>query len=123
MAKGRSLPVLLALLAALACAREGVPPELIGRWGSDDPRYVDRSLEIAAEQIAFGVGLGGRMRYFVRGIEREADPTGGTLYRLYYDLPGEPERTLELRLAQPGQLQVGSRSELWTRRSAPSTGG
>jgi hypothetical protein len=63
------------------------------------------------------------MKYFVQGVERDADPAGGTLYRLYYDLPGEPERTLELRQPQPGQLQIGSRSELWTRRGAPGQGG
>jgi hypothetical protein len=123
MAKGRSMPVLLALLAVLACVREGVPTELLGRWGSDDPRYADRSLDIGEERIAFGVGPGGRMTYYVRGVEQEPDPASGTLYRLYYDLPGEPERTLELRLPQPGRLKVGSRSELWTRRGAPSTGG
>jgi hypothetical protein len=124
MAKGRSLPVLLAFVAALACAREAVPQELIGRWGSDDPRYADRPLDISTEHVVFGVGPGGRIKYLVRGVEREPDSATGTLYRLYYyDFPGEPERTLELRLPQPGQLQIGSRSELWTREGAPSSGG
>ena len=122
MAKGRRLLVFLAL-SALACAREDVPPDLIGRWASDDPRYADRLLEINPEKIAFGLGAGGRMTYAVQGVERESDSDNGTVYRVYYDLPGEPERALELRLAEPDQLTIGSRNELWTRQGAPTTGG
>jgi hypothetical protein len=121
MAKGRTLPVLLALVAALACAREGMPAELIGHWTTDDPRYADRSLEIRAERIAFGVGPGGHMAYLVRGVERETDTTG-ELLRIYYHLPGEPERTLEVRLPQPGQLRIENRSQVWTRQGAPIGG-
>jgi hypothetical protein len=122
MAKGRTLPVLLALVAALACAREGMPAELIGHWTTDDPRYADRSLEISAERISFGVGPGGRMAYLVKGVERETDASG-ELYRVYYHLPGEFERTLELRLPQAGRLRIGNRSQNWTRLSALSAGG
>jgi hypothetical protein len=126
MAKTRSVLVLLALLAALACAREQVPPELIGRWTTDDPRYADRALEIGTKRISFGIGSGERATYVVHGIERESEPEQGTLYRLYYDLPGEPERTLEVRLPQPGLLRIENRSELWARQGAhkvQSTGG
>jgi hypothetical protein len=126
MAKGRSLPALLAFLAALACAREQVPPELIGRWTTDDPRYADRALEIGTVRISFGTGPGQRETYFVQGIERESEPELGTLYRLYYDLPGESERTLELRVPQANQLRIENRSQLWTRQHAQkvqSTGG
>ena len=49
MARGRSLPAALALAAVLTCAREAVPPELVGQWKSDDPRYVDRSLAIGTD--------------------------------------------------------------------------
>jgi hypothetical protein len=123
MAKGRSLPVLLVFLAALACAREDVPPELIGRWTTDDSRYADRSLEITADRIIFGVGPGGRISYFTQGVEREVDAEDGTLYRVYYDLPGEAERTLDVRLQQPGELRIESRSQIWTRQQASSAKG
>jgi len=123
MARGRGLPVLLAFVAALACAREGVPTELIGRWTSDDPRYAERSLEIGAEQLAFGVDAGIRMTYRVQGIEREVDAASGTLYRVYYDAPGEPERALQVRLPTPGRLRIENHSELWTRDRASSAGG
>jgi hypothetical protein len=122
MAKGRGLRVALALVAALGCAREAVPTELIGRWTSDDPRYADRSLEIGTEQLAFGVGSGMRMTYRVQGVERESDPTG-TLYRVFYDGAGEPERALVLRLPSPGRLRIDNHNELWTRAAAPSAGG
>jgi hypothetical protein len=122
MAKGRALPVVLAFAAALACAREAVPTELIGRWTSDDPRYSDRALEIGTERIAFGIDAAMRMTYRVQGIEREVDPTTGTLYRVYYDAPGEPERTLQVRLPTPGRLRIENHSELWT-REAQSAGG
>ena len=122
MAKGRGLRVALGLVAALGCAREAVPTELIGRWTSDDPRYADRALEIGTEQLAFGVGSGMRMTYRVQGVEREADPTG-TLYRVFYDGAGEPERALVLRLPSPGRLRIDNHNELWTRAAAPSDGG
>lgn len=123
MARGRRLPVLLAFVAALACAREDVPTELIGRWTTDDSRYADRPLEIEAERISFGIGPGTRMTYRVQGIEREVDAATGTLYRVYYDAPGEPERALQLRLPTPGRLRIENHSELWTREGAPSAGG
>ena len=123
MARGRGLPVVLAFVAALACAREPVPTELIGRWTTDDPRYAARSLEIGAEQVAFGVDAGIRMTYRGQGIEREVDAAGGTLYRVYYDAPGEPERALQVRLPTPGRLRIENHSELWTRDGAPSAGG
>jgi hypothetical protein len=124
MAKGRRLRAAraLVLVVALGCAREPVPTELIGRWTSDDPRYADRVLEIGAEQIAFGVGSGMRMAYRTKGMERELDPATGTLYRLYYDAPGEPERALLVRLATPGRLRIDNHSEVWT-RAASSAGG
>jgi hypothetical protein len=123
MARGRGLPVALALVAGLACAREGVPTELIGRWTSDDPRYAGRSLEIGAERIAFGVAAGMHMTYRVQGIEREVDPDAGTLYRVFYDAPGEPERALQVRLPTPDRLRIENHSELWTREGAPGAGG
>jgi hypothetical protein len=121
MAKGRGLRVALALVATLGCVREAVPTELIGRWTSDDPRYADRALEIAADQLTFGVGPGMRMSYRVQGVEREADPIG-TLYRVFYDGDGEPEQALVLRLPSPGRLRIDNHSELWTRAAAPSAG-
>jgi hypothetical protein len=123
MAKGRGLPVVLAFVAAVACAREGVPTELLGRWTTDDPRYADRSLEITLERLAFGVGPATRLTYRVQGIEREEDAATGTLYRLYYDAPGEPERTLQVRLPTPGRLRIENHDELWTRESSQTAGG
>ena len=123
MASGRGLSVAFALLAILACAREDVPTELIGRWTSDDPRYADRALEIGAETIAFGTGDGSRTTYRMQGIEREVDAATGTLYRVYYDATGSPEHELRVRVPSPGQLLIDNHSELWTRGGAPGTGG
>lgn len=123
MANGRGLRAALVLAAALACSREAVPTELIGRWTSDDPRYAERELAIGLEQISFGVDAGIRVAYRVQGIEREADAAAGTLYRLYYDAPGEPERELRLTVPAPGQLRIDNHTELWTRAGAQTTGG
>ena len=125
MAKGRGLRAAraLALVAAFACAREPVPAELIGRWTSDDARYADKALEIDAQRLAFGIGSGMRMTYRMQGVERETDAATGTLYHLYYDAPGEPERTLRVRVPSPGRLLIDNHSELWTRAGAPSAGG
>ena len=123
MARGRDLLVAFVAAAALGCAREGVPLELIGRWTSDDPRYADRSLEIGAETIVFGAGDGMRTTYRMQGIEREVEFDAGTLYHVYYDVRGSPEQELRVRLPLPGRLRIDNHSELWTRASAPSVGG
>jgi hypothetical protein len=124
MARGRGLRVACVLTAALACAREAVPSELIGRWTSDDPRYADRSLSIGLEQISFGVEAGAQLVYRARGIERdsEADPAEGVVYRLYYDAPGEPERELRLGVAGPDRLHIENHGEAWTRASVVTGG-
>ena len=118
MGKGRVLRVVLGLALGLGCAREAVPTELIGRWTSDDPRYAERALEIGLEQVSFGIDASSRVAYRVQGIEREADPAGGTLYHLYYDAFGEPERELRLKLPAPGHLRIDNHDELWTRVGA-----
>ena len=123
MASGRGLRVALVLVSVLGCAREVVPAELIGSWRSEDPRYADRSLAIGTQQIRFGVDAGVHDTYQVQGIERESDPGTGTVYRLFYDAPGEPERELRLQLPTPGQLRIDNHSEVWTRAGAPTTGG
>ncbi|MGH7289270.1 MAG: hypothetical protein ACREI8_14760 [Myxococcota bacterium] len=124
MARARDLSAALALVAALACAKgDAVPAALIGRWTTDDPRYADRSLEIDLEQIRFGVGPGLQLGYRVRGVESQTDPSAGTLYQLFYDAPGEPERTLQLRLPAPDRLRLENHSELWTRAGASLGGG
>jgi hypothetical protein len=122
MAMGRAVCAGFALLAVFACAREGVPTDLIGRWTTEDPRYVGRVLEIGSERLAFGIGPGSRITYRVQGIERDVDPATGTLYRVYYDAPGEPERALQVQLPTPGRLRIENHSELWT-RAAQSAGG
>jgi hypothetical protein len=110
-------------VATLACARDDVPSELIGRWTSDDPRYADRSLEIGTETVAFGAEGGTRIVYRAQGIEREIDAGTGTIYHLYYDAAGDSERELRVRIPTPGHLRIDNHSELWTRAGAPSTGG
>jgi hypothetical protein len=109
-------------MAALGCAREAVPTELIGRWTSDDPRYENRSLEIGAEQIVFGVDAGIRISYRLRGVELETNPATGVLYRLVYEGSGEPERELQVRIPTPGRLRIENHSEVWTRSDAPGLG-
>jgi hypothetical protein len=122
MAVGRCVCAALALAGALACAREGVPPDLIGRWSTDDPRYAERTLDIGTERVLFGVGPGTALTYRVQGVERQVDAATGTLYRVFYDAPGEPERALQVRLPTPGRLRIENHSELWT-RAAQSAGG
>jgi hypothetical protein len=124
MARGRGLCAVFALTAALGCAREAVPAELIGRWTSADPRYAGRSLSIGVERISFGVEAGAVDLYHAKGVERdtEADPAEGTAYRLYYDAPGEPERELRLRVSGPDRMHIENHGELWT-RSTVVTGG
>ena len=124
MARGRGLRAVLVLTAALGCAREGVPADLIGRWTSDDPRYAGRSLSIGTERVNFGVEAGAQLVFRTRGIERDtdADPAQGTLYRLYYDAPGEPERELRLRVAGPDRVEIENHTGVWTRATVVTGG-
>ena len=123
MARGWGLLVAFTVVVAFGCRREAVPNELIGRWTSDDPRYAERSLEIGTETIAFGAEGGARSAYRAQGVEREGDAGTSTVYRLYYDAAGDPERELRVRLSAPGQLSIDNHSEIWTRTGASSTGG
>jgi hypothetical protein len=122
MARGRGLLVVFALAAGFGCGREAVPAELIGRWTSDDPRYADRSLAIGTEQITFGADDGLAITYRMQGIERETNAEAGTLYRLFYDAPSEPERELQVRALGPGELHIENHGERWT-RAGVVTGG
>ena len=114
MASRRAACALLALSICLGCAREAIPSELIGVWTSDDPRYADKSLGIAAEQIAFGVDAGIRVNYRVQGIEREGEGED-TTFHVFYDTPGEPERELRLQIAGPDLLQIDNHGKPWKR--------
>jgi hypothetical protein len=124
MARGRGLCAVLVLTAALGCAREAVPAELIGRWTSDDPRYAGRSLSIGVERISFGLEAGAQDVYRAQGVERdtEADPAQGPVYRLYYDAAGEPERELRLRVAGPDRLEIENHAGVWSRATVVTGG-
>lgn len=123
MATGRGVLVAVACAIALGCGREPVPTELLGRWTTDDPHYAERSLEIGAEQIAFGIDAGIRLTYRLSDVEIETEPATGVTYRLVYDAAGEPERELRVRVPTPGRLRIDNHDEVWTREGAPGTGG
>lgn len=60
-----------------------MPPELIGVWKTDDPRYVDRSFELKADTITLSMGGGGNDPYPIQKLEKRQDPPG-TSYLLTY---------------------------------------
>ncbi|HSB73214.1 MAG TPA: hypothetical protein VLT62_28140 [Candidatus Methylomirabilis sp.] len=84
----RQVVIAIALLASLSsckAAQEPVvlPPELIGVWKTDDPRYVDRSFELKADTITLSMGGGGNDPYPIQKLEKRQDPPG-TSYLLTY---------------------------------------
>jgi hypothetical protein len=76
-------------LVALLSACQGsdapvvVPPDLVGLWKTDHPRYEDRYFELTVDKITLGMGSGDTGSFPIREIGRErAGRT--TLYSVGY---------------------------------------
>lgn len=94
---------------------DGVPRELTGRWGTEDPRYSDRQMVIERERVELLLDSAtGRTRHpllEVRGWDE------GALhgYRIRYGTP-EGERTMEVMVSEDGTLQMKNPSDVIWRR-------
>ena len=87
-APGTIVVVLVLVASVVGCRGEDaellIPSPLIGRWTTDDPRYVDRYLEITATSVNFGVGENRPQSYGIFKITAVPHPVRGTRYRIEY---------------------------------------
>jgi hypothetical protein len=72
------------LLSVAACSEDvPLPEELIGTYTTNEPRYAERYLDLAPDQIEFGLGEAGVSRHRIKSISLEQQD-GKTLYVLAY---------------------------------------
>ena len=69
--------LLLAILPSACGVERELPAELYGVWRTDEPRYADRFIELAAGEIVFGTGGGDSSQHAITSVEAEATPAGG----------------------------------------------
>jgi hypothetical protein len=99
---------------------EAPPPDIIGTWETDDPRYEDKDFVISAEHLAIGYGDGQSSTHVIRSIS--AEQTGDTwAYEITYGSP-DGDQAFDFFLRPGGVLQLRNPPEVvWRRR--PSQGG
>ncbi len=83
----RLLVVGLALLCALpGCSprpKEGLRPDLIGVWKTEDPKYADRFFQLEPQTLIIGIGEERLNAYRIQSVNRSLDRFG-TLYTVSY---------------------------------------
>ncbi len=75
--------LLLAILPSACGVERDLPAELYGVWRTDEPRYADRFIELAAGEIVFGTGGGDSSQHAITSVEAEVTPAG-TRYIIEY---------------------------------------
>lgn len=97
---------------------DGMPPELLGRWVSEDPRYADRTFSIEAATIAFGVGGTASEIHAIERVETHEDD-GAKVHTVRYRESDGAMASVELRVV-PGPvpaLRFENHSETWIREN------
>jgi hypothetical protein len=109
----------LAGLILLACSTPqiDVPPELVGRWTTDDERFDGRAMEFTSQSVTFETGIEPPTMHAVVAID--SDETAGSERAMIIRYLGEGggESTLTLRYDTSTQtVRLENRRDvLWTR--------
>lgn len=96
--------VCAASLGVAACAGlgdDGLPPDLLGSWQTDEPRYENRGFAITPSTLTLHTGPGDSTVYALLRTER-VDDDGAPTYTLVYEEEGE-----ELRFSLVAGLEDG----------------
>lgn len=99
-----------------------VPPHLIGKWNTSDPRYRERYLKFEEGFLTFGTGKGQEVSHYIYDIKIEQH-NRETVYEFHYrDHEGE-KWTLSFVYADDygGILQIKNRSEIWKKSDSGET--
>lgn len=104
--------MLAACMLTVGCdqAATALPPEVLGRWRTQEPRYADRFVELSEDTIRIGTGGTMATSHPIRAVRSEPHPSG-TLYTIEYGNEGNEatfafyfeaaQRVLRLR-SRPG---------------------
>jgi hypothetical protein len=112
----------LTLAAAFGCTSPPpeLPPELVGRWVSADPRFAGRTLELSPATVGFETGIDGPSRHEILRVEAPAN--GSTEGEVTIHYAGEQGLAYQLRLryeARSEELRLIHRPDVvWTREGA-----
>jgi len=102
------------------CSRNtDVPPELIGVWKTEAPKYADRYLAFDEYYVTLGLGAGGEESYLIHNIEsRKQD--AGTSYTFYYEDKDGEEWTLVFYYepTNGGLIILNNSSNVWKKTKA-----
>ena len=122
---GRALVIACVALGIVAGCEddsvlEEVPTEFFGVWRTQDPRYVNRRLEIGDDQVIFQTGEG-VIDFTVHSIERTtAIPDEiGMLYTIEYNVEGDDLTFAFYYDDSSGILTFKNQREMEWRREAP----
>jgi hypothetical protein len=93
-----------------------VPPdELMGTWSTDDPRYVDRTITIAPQQVTLGLGPDGPISHTITSI-RVVVALVHREYRITY-AGSEGEEMLDVFVYDDGLMRLRNPSEAGWRKA------
>ncbi len=116
----RAAAALLALVLTAACGETTaeLPPDIMGRWQTEDPEYADRFLEIGPGIIRVDKGEATPPPHTIVTVERGESPSGA-LYGIEYELAsGETEWVRLMFDSRNVTLQLQNRrGAVWRRVS------
>lgn len=104
-------------LAALACGRDPVPPDLLGTWTTEVPPHAGHYLRIDSEMVELGERHGPYRMYPIADLRDEVRQDGRHFYTIEYtgDEGDDISLHVELVRGDPATLRLGHRSAVWTR--------
>jgi major membrane immunogen (membrane-anchored lipoprotein) len=117
--------VLIFLIIILGCESKkiaAVPENLIGLWGTSDPKYADRTFEITRNEIIFQTGENTFDTYSIKSLEMEK-ATGKeiSLYTINYKNKEGLKYKLSFYYNPAGQGEIRHKNQpkmVWTKKTA-----
>jgi hypothetical protein len=105
------------IVAAVGCAGEELPSDLIGTWMATSPRHEGRFLEISKEHIVFSANEINSTYYTLRGVE-STEVEDAVLYTLEYLGVGGASRKLVVRFSDAGPVGIELKNQdgIWIRK-------
>jgi hypothetical protein len=98
-----------------------VPDDLIGVWGTSDPKYTDRTFEITRNAVIFQIDGGNFNTYPIKKIEVEsASQQGGDLYIIHYKILEGKLYKFSFYYNQTGKGEIIYKNQpemVWTKKS------
>jgi len=94
------------------------PPQILGDWVSEAPRYRDRTFEIRDDAVVFGTGKwsGSRLHILI-GVEEQPSVQSWNVYTIQYREYDGSIGALEIhhRSTPKQMLRFANRQEIWIR--------